>query len=368
VSRLKWVPKDFFISYSNLDEDWAEWISWEIEAAGYTVMMQKWDFTPGKNFAIEMNNAVNYAGKIILILSKNFLLSDFTKPEWASFFSRDPTGNKRMIIPVRVEECQPNGLLQQIVYIDFVGKSQNQCRDRLLTGIQLDRNKPVTRPLFPGTRISINEISPKFPESVCEPLDASELSELVRKILLYDAEKNVAPLIENRQLGRAFIREVFDEVIADYIQTNKTQLSLIILDVDGMGGINKAYGVEVGDEVINHIGFWTLSVKHRLLSGRFGDDTFFVVLRQVGISDTETIANEMIKSIREFNWASLANGLYVLCSAGVAQFSLSESANSTVTRAVQGQRFARSSGGNKVVRGPRYVEKGNERGWTKLDS
>ncbi len=78
--------KDFFISYSSLDEDWAEWIAWQIEEAGYSTMMQKWDFAPGSNFAIEMDNAVNYADRIILVLSEHYLLSDFTKPEWASFF------------------------------------------------------------------------------------------------------------------------------------------------------------------------------------------------------------------------------------------------------------------------------------------
>ena len=41
--------KDFFISYSTLDEAWAEWIAWELESVGYDIMLQKWDFTPGKN-------------------------------------------------------------------------------------------------------------------------------------------------------------------------------------------------------------------------------------------------------------------------------------------------------------------------------
>src|SRR5262249_26414528 len=149
--------------------------------------------------------------------------------------------------------------------------------------------------------VPTKEFSPKFPMSRPEPLIDYELKAIVRKILNYDSEKNVAPLIENRQLGRAFIREVFDEVVRDYIQAKETKLSLIILDVDGMGGINKAFGVELGDEVIRNIGLWTLSVQYRLLSGRFGDDTFFIMLRQLGISDVERIANEIVKLIREFN-------------------------------------------------------------------
>ena len=38
--------KDFFISYSGADRSWAEWIAWQLEAAGYTAVIQAWDFRP----------------------------------------------------------------------------------------------------------------------------------------------------------------------------------------------------------------------------------------------------------------------------------------------------------------------------------
>jgi hypothetical protein len=28
--------KDFFISYNKTDRQWAEWIAWQLEGAGYT--------------------------------------------------------------------------------------------------------------------------------------------------------------------------------------------------------------------------------------------------------------------------------------------------------------------------------------------
>ncbi len=42
--------KDFFISYNGKDKDWAEWIAWQLEEAGYSVIIQVWDFRPGGNF------------------------------------------------------------------------------------------------------------------------------------------------------------------------------------------------------------------------------------------------------------------------------------------------------------------------------
>ena len=36
--------KDFFISHNKADKAWAEWIAWELEAAGYSTILQAWDF------------------------------------------------------------------------------------------------------------------------------------------------------------------------------------------------------------------------------------------------------------------------------------------------------------------------------------
>ncbi len=45
---------DFFISYTRIDRGWAEWIAWQLEEAGYTAVIQAWDFRPGSNFVQEM--------------------------------------------------------------------------------------------------------------------------------------------------------------------------------------------------------------------------------------------------------------------------------------------------------------------------
>jgi hypothetical protein len=37
---------DFFVSYTSTDRVWAEWIAWQLEQAGYQVIVQAWDFTP----------------------------------------------------------------------------------------------------------------------------------------------------------------------------------------------------------------------------------------------------------------------------------------------------------------------------------
>jgi hypothetical protein len=41
---------DFFISYTGVDRAWAAWIAWQLQDAGYTSVLQAWDFRPSTNF------------------------------------------------------------------------------------------------------------------------------------------------------------------------------------------------------------------------------------------------------------------------------------------------------------------------------
>lgn len=143
--------KDFFISYNQADRAWAEWIAWQLETAGYQVVIQAWDFRQGGNYVLDMQRAVQEAKHTLLVLSPDFLASQYTAPEWAAAFAQDPTGRAGRLLPVRVRECQPGGLLAQIVFIDLVGlDSRAQARQRLLQGVAEGRAKPETEPDMPA--------------------------------------------------------------------------------------------------------------------------------------------------------------------------------------------------------------------------
>lgn len=141
--------RDFFISYNRHDQTWAEWIAWQVEAHGYSVIIQAWDFRPGSNFVLEMQSGLSEAQRLLLILSSNFLHSDFTQPEWAAVFASDPRSSEQKLVPVRVGECEPTGLLKTLVYIDLVGKDEKQARTDLLAGLIRGRAKPSSAPKFP---------------------------------------------------------------------------------------------------------------------------------------------------------------------------------------------------------------------------
>jgi hypothetical protein len=100
---------DFFVSYTQSDRSWAEWIAWQLETHGYSVIVQAWDFAAGHNFVVEMNRASGRSARTIAVLSAEYLASQFATSEWTAAFARDPTGESRTLIPVRVGGVLPAG-------------------------------------------------------------------------------------------------------------------------------------------------------------------------------------------------------------------------------------------------------------------
>ncbi len=156
--------KDFFISYNRADKSWAEWIAWELEEANYSVVIQAWDFRPGSNFVLEMDEGLKEAARMIAVLSPDYISSRFTAPEWATAFSSDSTGAGRKLVPVRVREADLSGLLAQIVYVDFVGTHDEAAVcTLLLEGVKQSRAKPAQKPAFPGAQTRSIKERPRFP-------------------------------------------------------------------------------------------------------------------------------------------------------------------------------------------------------------
>lgn len=144
------AKKHFFISYNKSDITWAEWIAWELEEEGYATTVQAWDFMPGSNFVTMMQERLETADRVIAVLSQDYLEAKFTRAEWATAFSNDPTGERGLLLPVRVRDCDPEALLKTIVYIDLVDLEEARARARLLAGVKNERAKPPSKPTFPG--------------------------------------------------------------------------------------------------------------------------------------------------------------------------------------------------------------------------
>lgn len=162
---MRGEQRDFFISYNKADHDWAVWIAHTLENAGYTTVLEAWDFRPGQNFAVEMQNALTRSDRVIAVLSPDYFRGEFAFAEWASAFGDDPTGARGRLVPVMVRECAPQGLLSTIIHVSLVGLEQAAAGSRLLGGLAAGRGKPLTVPPFPGAAPPRAEPEPRSPKT-----------------------------------------------------------------------------------------------------------------------------------------------------------------------------------------------------------
>src|SRR6266536_3416186 len=159
------IVLDFFISYTHSDQPWAEWIAGVLEDGGYTTRVQARDFTPGRDFVQEMQRAASTAERTIAVLSPAYFDSRFTGSEWTAAFVKDPTGEQGLLIPVRVAELDPPGLLASRIYIDLVGRNEAAARQKLLDGVNARGARPTRPAPYPGgsTAAAAATAPPRFP-------------------------------------------------------------------------------------------------------------------------------------------------------------------------------------------------------------
>ena len=144
---------DFFVSYTQDDRGWAEWIGWQIEGAGWRSLIQAWHFMPGTNWVHGMDQGVRRATRTLAVLSSAYLRSVYGSAEWEAAWAADPLGRERKLITVRVEECDRPGLLGQVVGIDLFGRPPEEARATLLYALRAaveGQSRPDVEPPFPG--------------------------------------------------------------------------------------------------------------------------------------------------------------------------------------------------------------------------
>ncbi len=136
---------DFFVSHAGADQAWAEWVAWHLEAAGYTVELDVWDWTPGRNFVTAMSDALDRADRVVALFSEAYFeRSRYTTEEWSAAV--------RCLVPVRVEDvplAKFPSVLRPLIFCDLFGVDADQARRVLLAAAKGPR-RPDGEPEFPG--------------------------------------------------------------------------------------------------------------------------------------------------------------------------------------------------------------------------
>lgn len=325
---------DYFISYSHHDVAWARWVKHQLELAGKRVLLQDEHFVPGTNFILQMHEAVQASSRILAILSRHFLASAFTQPEWAYGLLSDPRGWGRRLIPIRVDDVEPIGLLAPIVYVDLLGVAPRQAKIRLLRATVGSASSD--RELLAKHR---GKAGPPFPSTV---------------------RRTSAPIGPDRQVRDQEVAEgkkILDSAIVSACQLPSDRpASLLIFDIDKMTEINRVHSVDLGSRVISEVRNLIVSaIPETAICKRCGEDSYFALL-EANSEQALLHASRAVSAVALRDWTqTFAPGLWVTVRAGVAQCSPKEHPNLTILRAMSALHNAGRGGGNSVQIAPFFA-------------
>ncbi len=145
-----------FISFSGQNRGWGDWIASTLNEAGVTIIYQPWHFAEHRSFVSEMDRALLGRGRVLAVLSPQYLASPHCRAEWEAAYQADPDGNLARLSTVRVSHCEIKGILGRYPYRDLFGISEEEARERLLQAIGRGSLKPKVKPPFLGGALSIS--------------------------------------------------------------------------------------------------------------------------------------------------------------------------------------------------------------------
>ncbi len=267
------MAKDFFISRTGADKQWAQWIAWQLEEEGYEVVLQDWDFNAGESFVRNIQKAAEEFERTIAVLSPDYFNAEFTAVEWEVAFTKDPRGEYGLLIPVVVRECEIKGVLSRLSYISLVGLSEQAAKELLISSIRQYRSKPSVEPNFPGIEVNGSTKKPAFPNK-------------------HSALCNI-PLRNPKFTGRDNILTKIDQVL------HSTESPSQVIAITGLGGTGKtqialefAYRKLANFDVV-----WWLRAEHlEVLSSDYAQLASELHLPE----STEKKQEHIVKAVR--NW------------------------------------------------------------------
>ncbi|MEU2629245.1 FxSxx-COOH system tetratricopeptide repeat protein, partial [Kitasatospora sp. NPDC007106] len=140
---------DFFISHAGADRAWAEWVAWQLEDAGYTTELDYWDWAPGENFVLRMNQALDSGGRMLALFSAAYFEPDrFTTDEWTAVLTV-----KDKMVPIRLDDAKAPSILGAIIAASIHSLEADAARAALLEAVRRalgGRGRPHQEPGFPG--------------------------------------------------------------------------------------------------------------------------------------------------------------------------------------------------------------------------
>lgn len=108
-----------FISYSHSDKDFVDRLAGNLVARNAWVWVDRWELNVGDSIINRVQEAIEKASALLVILSKYSVASEWCKKEITAGLLRELEEKRVVVLPVLLEDCDIPLLLRDKLYADF---------------------------------------------------------------------------------------------------------------------------------------------------------------------------------------------------------------------------------------------------------
>ena len=146
--------------------------------------------------------------------------------------------------------------------------------------------------------------------------------------------------------NRGKIDEILKEEMNN-MKINKTNLSIVLLDIDHFKLVNDTYGHHIGDVVLKGIAkILKSNIRKKDSVGRWGGEEFMIILKDTSLENATHIAERIRKTINNYDFEQVGK---ISASFGVIEVNEIEDEIKALNRVDKALYEAKNTGRNKVV-------------------
>lgn len=108
-----------FISYSHENKDFVDKLAMQLVHRNVNVWLDRWELSIGDSIIDKVQDAVDGASALLVILSKASIASEWCKRELSSGFLRELEEKRVVVMPVLLEDCDIPLFARVKLYADF---------------------------------------------------------------------------------------------------------------------------------------------------------------------------------------------------------------------------------------------------------
>jgi hypothetical protein len=137
---------NIFLSHSSLDKPFVRRLAADLINAGLSVWFDEWELSIGDSLIDEVYSGIEGSSCFILVVSRRSIESGWVQKELRASLVREASDSRCIILPIKLDECDPPLAVADRIYADF-SQGYQMPFEQLLNAIQKKRAGAAVIPI-----------------------------------------------------------------------------------------------------------------------------------------------------------------------------------------------------------------------------